>query len=54
MKKKLTLALALAVAALATAGQMKNPSNPQTLNGKKLPPKPNVYPVPDCPPCAHR
>jgi hypothetical protein len=52
--KKLTFALALAVAALATAGQVTHPSNPLTIAGKQLPMTPEVYPLPVCPPACGR
>jgi hypothetical protein len=48
--KILTFALVLTVAALATFGQVSHPSNPLTLNGKKLPVTPNSFPLPQCPP----
>jgi len=48
--RKLTFALVLAVAALATAGQMTHPSNPLTLKGKQLPVTPHILPLPVCPP----
>jgi len=44
--KKLTILLALAVAALATAGMVRNPGNPLTLAGDKT----REWPTPTCPP----
>ncbi|MBV9771348.1 MAG: hypothetical protein JOZ32_17390 [Bryobacterales bacterium] len=48
--KTLTLAFALTVAAVATAGQRAHSSNPMTIDGKKLAVTPSVYPFPQCPP----
>jgi hypothetical protein len=50
LMKKVTLALVLATAALAIAGQIRNPSNPLTLNGRMLPVTSSIIPVPECPP----
>ena len=47
--KKLTIILALAVAALATAGMTRHPSNPLTVAGKALPTT-AAWPAPVCPP----
>jgi hypothetical protein len=48
--KKLTIILALAVAALATAGMAKHPSNPLTMAGQKVPTASGEWPIPTCPP----
>jgi hypothetical protein len=51
--KKLTIILALAVAALATAGRLSHPNNPQTTQGMALSTTPGIWPLPVCPPdCA--
>lgn len=50
--KKLTIVLALAVAAVATAGMMTHSQNPLLVNGKALT-MPHEFPYPPCPPaCA--
>jgi hypothetical protein len=51
---KLTIAIALLVAALATAGQMRHPSHPLTAGGTKLETTVNEWPVPPCPPACRR
>ena len=49
--KKLTIGIALLVAALATAGQAIHPSNPLPVGGALLPTKTGDWPYPPCPPC---
>jgi len=46
--KKLTIAIALLVAALATAGQMRHPSNPLIVGGNKLETTAQEWPMPPC------
>jgi len=48
---KLTLAAALLVASLATAGQLTHPSSPLSLGGVRLPTTVEEWPSPFCPPC---
>jgi hypothetical protein len=48
--RKTFVAIALLVAALATAGQLRNPSNPLTFAGKKLSTVQRDWPFPICPP----
>jgi hypothetical protein len=48
--RKTFIAIGLLVAALATAGQLKNPSNPLTFTGKKLSTVQRDWPFPICPP----
>lgn len=50
--KKLTLILALAVAAIATAGQFRHPANPLTMADHQVPVNPD-FPFPACPPACH-
>jgi hypothetical protein len=52
--KKLTIAIALLVAALATAGQMSHPSNPLTVGGSKLETTAQEWPEPPCIPTCGR
>jgi hypothetical protein len=47
--KKLTIIVALAAAALATAGMSRHPGNPLTMAGKAVAP-PSSIPFPPCPP----
>lgn len=47
---KLTLILALAVAAIATAGMKMHPNNPLTTQGMKISTKQSEWPIPTCPP----
>jgi hypothetical protein len=49
--KKTSIAIALLLAALATAGQLRHPSNPLTIDGKKLSTTGHQdLPFPICPP----
>jgi hypothetical protein len=48
--KKTSIAIALLLAALATAGQLRHPSNPLTIDGKKLSTEHKELPFPICPP----
>jgi hypothetical protein len=50
LMKKLTIAIALLIAGLATAGQLRHPSNPLTLGGNKLQTTEHDWPTPTCPP----
>jgi hypothetical protein len=51
--KKISIAIALTVAAFATAGQLRNPFNSLTMDGKNLSTIQMDWPVPICPPdCA--
>ena len=53
--KKIAIAAALLVATLATAGQLRHPSNSLTLDGKQITVGSQDWPVPICPPdCADR
>jgi hypothetical protein len=52
--KKLTIVVALLVAALATAGQMRHPSNPLTAGGTLLQTSASDLPIPICPPACDR
>jgi len=47
--KKLTIIIALAVAAIATAGQLMHPLNPLTVAGKAISVEGSI-PFPVCPP----
>ena len=47
------VAIALLIAALATAGQLRHPSNPLTIEGKKLSTAQSELPFPICPPNCH-
>jgi len=48
--KKVSIAIALLLATLATAGQLRHPSNPLTIDGKKLSTEHQEWPFPICPP----
>jgi hypothetical protein len=48
--KRIPIAIALLLAALATAGQLRHPSNPLTIDGKKLSTGHKDLPFPICPP----
>lgn len=48
--RRLSIAIGLVVAALATYGQLKNQSNPLVVNGAKIPVTQQDYPFPPCPP----
>ena len=48
--RKTFIAIGLVVAALATAGQLRHPSNPLTVEGKKLSTVQRDWPFPICPP----
>jgi hypothetical protein len=48
--KKIPIAIALLLAALATAGQLRHSSNPLTIDGKKLSTGHKDLPFPICPP----
>ena len=48
--KKTFVAIALLLAALATAGQLRHPLNPLTIEGKKLSTEQQELPFPICPP----
>lgn len=48
--KKLTIVLALAAAALATAGMRRHPANPLTVASQKISVAPQEFPYPVCPP----
>lgn len=48
--KKTFVAIALVLAALATAGQLRHPANPVTIEGKKLSTGQIEWPFPVCPP----
>jgi hypothetical protein len=48
--KRIPIAIALLLAALATAGQLRHPSNPLTIDGKKLSTGHQDLPFPICPP----
>jgi hypothetical protein len=48
--KRIPIAIALLLAALATAGQLRHPSNPLTIDGKKLSTGHMDLPFPICPP----
>jgi hypothetical protein len=50
---KTFVAIALLLAALATAGQLRHPSNPLTIEGKKLSIAQSELPFPICPPSCH-
>jgi hypothetical protein len=49
-RKTLAIAIGLLVAALATAGQLRNPSNPLTFGGQNLSTTQQEWPFPMCPP----
>jgi len=48
--KKTFVAIALLLASIATAGQVRHPSNPLTLDGNRLSIVPADWPFPICPP----
>lgn len=49
--KKITIAIALLAAALATAGQLRHPSNPLTVSGTVISTTSAYeWPAPPCPP----
>jgi hypothetical protein len=48
--KKTCIAIALLLATLATAGQLRHPSTPLTLEGKMLSTQHKEVPFPICPP----
>ena len=48
--KKTFVAIALLLAAAATAGQLRHPANPLTIKGKKLAIEQRDWPFPICPP----
>ena len=48
--KKTFVAIAILVAAAATAGQLRHQSNPLTVEGKKLSTVQRDWPFPICPP----
>lgn len=51
--KKTLIAIALLVAAIATAGQLRHPANSLTVDGQKLMTGEFDWPFPACPPsCA--
>lgn len=51
--KKTFVAIALLLAAVATAGELRHPTNPLTFDGKRLSIVPAEAPFPICPPhCA--
>jgi hypothetical protein len=52
--KKTFVAIALLLAALATAGQLRHPSNPLTIEGKKLSTAQAELPFPICPPSCQK
>jgi hypothetical protein len=53
--KRISIAIALLLATLATAGQLRHPSNPLTIDGKKLSTEHKEWPFPICPPdCGDR
>jgi len=53
--KKLTIGIALLVAALATFGQVRHPSNPLTVGGAKIQTTVAEWPQAYCPPnCGER
>jgi hypothetical protein len=49
-RKTVVIAIGLLVAALATAGQLRHPSNPLTFGGQKLSTTQQEWPFPMCPP----
>jgi hypothetical protein len=48
--KRISIAIALLLATLATAGQLRHPSNPLTIDGKRLSTGHKDLPFPICPP----
>ena len=48
--KTIFVAIALLLAALATAGQLRHPLNPLTIDGDKLSTEQQELPFPICPP----
>ena len=51
--KKTFVAIAILLATAATAGQLRHPANPLTIQGKKLSTEHRDWPFPICPPdCA--
>ena len=52
--KRITLAIALTLAAVATAGQLRHPSNPLTLGGQQVVITRPDFPFPSCPPACRQ
>jgi hypothetical protein len=52
--KKTCIAIALLLATLATAGQLRHSSSPLTIEGKKLTTEQKEVPFPICPPDCDR
>lgn len=48
--KKISIAIALLVATLSTAGQLRHPSSPLTIDGNQLSTENKDWPFPICPP----
>jgi hypothetical protein len=48
--KKISIAIALLVATLSTAGQLRHPLNPLTIDGNQLSTENKDWPFPICPP----
>ena len=48
--KKISISIALLLATVATAGQLRHPVNPLTIDGKKLSTENKEWPFPICPP----